>query len=110
MKRSPWIRVLRRWVGALCIAAGATLLVGLAVAWPRATLRSPEPSLLLQDRHGSYLGDQGAQLDAVVAMRRAGDPDLPPLLRSAEPEILGARAAGALMGRRIQQQQQQQQQ
>lgn len=61
--------------------------------------------------HGSYLGGEGAQLDAVVAMRRAGEGQtaLPPR-RPAAPDILGARAAGQLMGGRAQQQQQQQQQ
>lgn len=59
--------------------------------------------------HGSYLGELGAELDAVVAMRRAGDGDpLSFARRAAQPDILGARAAGELVSRRIQQQQQQQ--
>ena len=64
MKRLPPIpaRVKKGFVKGLAIVAGG-LLVALAVpvvmAASRATLEAPEPTLLLRDRHGRFLGEIG---------------------------------------------------
>ncbi|MCB9763091.1 MAG: transglycosylase domain-containing protein [Alphaproteobacteria bacterium] len=56
---------LLRWLArvALGCALGFALLV-VAVAASRASLRTPDPTLLLIDRHGAFLGEVGAEEDA----------------------------------------------
>jgi penicillin-binding protein 1C len=46
----------------VCAAAGATLLVVALAAW-RARFTAPEPTLLLRDRQGRFLGEVGAPTD-----------------------------------------------
>ncbi|MDA8017989.1 MAG: hypothetical protein MPN21_11130, partial [Thermoanaerobaculia bacterium] len=45
----------RRWVAGLVFLSPLTFL--LALAWYRSGLESPEPTYLLRDRHGSFLGE-----------------------------------------------------
>ncbi|MEM9607650.1 MAG: transglutaminase family protein [Actinomycetota bacterium] len=59
--------------------------------------------------HGSYVGEEGAELEAAVAMRRAGERELPrPSERPADRGVLAGRSMPVATGRAQQQQQQQQ--
>ncbi|MCB9677778.1 MAG: transglycosylase domain-containing protein [Alphaproteobacteria bacterium] len=64
--------VARRVAGVALMASGAGLLVLLGLAWPRATLRSPDPSVLLQDRDGAYLGEVNVPPDGRLGFWPAG--------------------------------------
>jgi penicillin-binding protein 1C len=59
--------------------AGATLLL-VAIAVSRASFRNPPPTLLLRDRHGTFLGEVGAPADR---------PDPAPSSASADPADAG---------------------
>ncbi|MEZ4322899.1 MAG: transglycosylase domain-containing protein [Myxococcota bacterium] len=63
---------MRRLLGAVLVGAGSSLLVLLAVASSRATLRAPEPSVLLQDRDGAYLGEVHVPEDGRLGFWPAG--------------------------------------
>ena len=64
---------LRTGLAAGCIGFGLVLLGLLAVAMPRATLRSPAPSVMPTDRHGVYLGEVNVPDDGRLGFWRSGD-------------------------------------
>lgn len=55
----------RRWKNRVLRIGGVVVLLALGlwigVAWHRARLIAPEPTLYLQDRHGRFLGETGAE-------------------------------------------------
>jgi penicillin-binding protein 1C len=64
MKRFHCLSNLWKWRYRLFGIAGAVILLALSawvvVAWHRARLIAPSPTLYLQDRHGRFLGETGA--------------------------------------------------
>ena len=48
-----------------CLLSVAWIVVA-GLAWSRAELRAPEPSILIRDRHGSYLGATGGDEELVL--------------------------------------------
>ncbi len=64
---------MRTGLSAGFIGFGLVLLGLLAVAVPRATLRSPAPSVMLTDRQGTYLGEVNVPDDGRLGFWRSGD-------------------------------------
>jgi penicillin-binding protein 1C len=72
-KRSAIARIVRVVLGFALILLGVAELSVLGVAWSRASLRGPEPSRMLVDRNGAFLGEIRVPEDGRLGFWAAGE-------------------------------------